>query len=173
MEKENIPFDDQSFDCVINNQVMEHVEDLNGVLAEIDRVLKLGGMVLSMFPDRGVWREGHCGVPFLHWFPKGTRARIYYAAAFRTFGFGYQKGEKSIMRWSQDFCEYLDKWTYYRTQDNIQAAYRQYFSDLRHIEDCWLQRRLEKRKRVVSWIPVFLQRLVVRKLGSLVFTVVK
>ena len=36
------------------------------VLAKISRVLKPGGMVLSLFPDKGVWREGHCGIPFLH-----------------------------------------------------------------------------------------------------------
>jgi SAM-dependent methyltransferase len=61
MEGDKIPFRDSSFDFVINNQVLEHVVDLNAVVAEMARVLKPGGTVLSLFPDSGVWREGHCG----------------------------------------------------------------------------------------------------------------
>ncbi len=91
MENSIIPFDNNYFDFVINNQVMEHVEDMDVVLSEINRVLKPGGVVLSLFPDKGVWREGHSGVPFLHWFPKGSRAAIYYAATFRFFGLGHHK----------------------------------------------------------------------------------
>jgi SAM-dependent methyltransferase len=169
-EGHTIPFDSASFDFVISNQVMEHVEDLDSVLAEIQRVLKHGGMVLSLFPDKGVWREGHCGVPFLHWFPKDTRIRVYYAAVCRTFGLGHHKGNESIVRWSQQFCEWLDKWTYYRTREEIRSTYDKYFVELQHIEDYWLQQRLGRRKILASWLPVFAQKLVVRKLGGLVFT---
>jgi SAM-dependent methyltransferase len=63
MEDNVIPFANCTFDLVINNQVMEHVEDIDAVLSEIDRVLKPGGVVLSLFPDQSIWREGHCGVP--------------------------------------------------------------------------------------------------------------
>jgi len=94
---------------VIDNQVMEHVRDLDGVLGEIQRVLKPGGMVLNLFPDRSVWREGHCGIPFLHRFGKKSRLRVRYAAACRGLGLGYHKGEKSVMGWSEDFCRWLDE----------------------------------------------------------------
>ncbi len=47
MNGNTIPFDSASFDYVINNQVMEHVENLGTVLAEIQRVLKSDGVVLS------------------------------------------------------------------------------------------------------------------------------
>ena len=62
MKGSTIPFDNASFDFVVNNQVMEHVEDIDTVLAEIQRVLKPGGSVLSIFPVAGVWREVHYGV---------------------------------------------------------------------------------------------------------------
>jgi SAM-dependent methyltransferase len=165
-----IPFDSASFDYVINNQVMEHVVNLDSVLAEIQRVLKPGGVVLSLFPDKGVWREGHCGVPFLHWFPKCSRPRVYYAAVCRMAGLGYYKGNKSVMHWSQEFCEWLDKWTYYRTRQEIHSTYDKYFVELQHIEDYWLQQRLGPRKIVVTWLPPFAQKLVVRKLADLVFS---
>lgn len=169
-EKPNIPFDNASFDFVINNMVMEHVPDLDNALGEIQRVLKHGGIVLSLFPDKSVWREGHCGVPFLHWFPKETHARIYYAAALRSLGFGSRKENKSILRWSREFCEWLDKWTHYRTQEEIHSIYAKYFTELQHIEDYWLQQRLGARKLVAKCLPAFAQKLVARKLGSMVFT---
>ena len=89
------------------------------VLAKISRVLNPGGMVLSLFPDKGVWREGHCGIPFLHWFPKGSDPRVYYAAACRFFGLGYHKKNKTYIQWTQDSCEWLDNWTYYRTEHSM------------------------------------------------------
>ena len=129
MDADRIPFDTESFDFVLNNQVMEHVPDLEGVLDEIWRVLKPGGLVLSLFPSRDVWREGQCGIPFLHRFPKGgKRVRVYYAAFLRSLGFGYFKGEKSVMQWSRDFCAWLGKWTYYRTRRTIAATYNARFT---------------------------------------------
>lgn len=169
MNGQTIPFDSCSFDFVINNQVMEHVENLDSVLAEIQRVLKPGGQVLSLFPDKGVWREGHCGIPFLHWFPKSSSARIYYAAALRALGLGYHKGAKSIMLWSKDFCDWLDKWTHYRTRQEIDTSYEKYFSGILNIEDYWFQLRLGKRKAIVSWLPASIQKFIVRKLAGVVF----
>lgn len=164
-----IPFDDASFDIVINNQVMEHVVDLNKVLSEINRVLVPGGTVLSLFPAIDVWREGHCGIPFLHWFPKGSRSRVYYAAVCRILGFGKNKGSKTIMDWSRDSCNWLDSWTYYRTQKEIEATYARFFYDINHIEDFWLQQRLGVQKSFAAWLPPSFQKFFVRKLGGIVF----
>lgn len=169
MDGNRIPFDSALFDVVINNQVMEHVENLDLVLAEIQRVLRPGGAVMSLFPDRGVWREGHCGIPFLHWFPKRGRIRVYYAAALRTLGLGYHKGNKDVMAWSRDFCTWLDDWTHYRTAQEIGSSYRKYFCDIAHVEEDWLQRRLGGKKALVTWLPVSIQQLIVRKLAGMVF----
>lgn len=169
MEGNAIPFDDKSFDFVVNNQVMEHVQDLDSVLADVQRVLKPGGIVLSLFPDRGVWREGHCGIPFLHWFDKGSRPRIYYAAALRAVGFGHHKGNKGVVRWSEDFCDWLDKWTYYRPRTEIYISYSKYFSKTWHLEEDWLRQRLGSRRAVVTLLPPGIQRFIVRKGAGLVF----
>lgn len=64
-----IDFPDAYFDLIVNNQVLEHVEDLDLVLHEINRVLLPGGKLLCIFPSKEVWRENHCGIPLLHWFP--------------------------------------------------------------------------------------------------------
>jgi len=163
-----IPFDDKYFDLIINNQVIEHVENLDNVLSEIHRVLKSGGIVLSLFPDKGVWREGHCGIPFLHWFPKYSNFRVYYASILRALGLGYDKRDKSIIQWSRDSCDWLDKRTYYRSTDEIFIAFNKYFCDLQHIEDQWLVTRFSNHKWI-HWLPAKIQRLIVRKLGGLVF----
>lgn len=112
MSGDRIPFEDASFDLVINNQVIEHVPDIDVVLAEISRVLKPGGKVLSLFPDRGVWREGHVGIPFLHWFSKGSNAGVVYAFLLRSVGLGHHKLGKGRWRWSKDACRWVDRWTH-------------------------------------------------------------
>jgi ubiquinone/menaquinone biosynthesis C-methylase UbiE len=168
MNADRIPFEDASFDFVINNQVMEHVENMDLVLAEIQRVLKPGGTVLSLFPDKGVWREGHCGVPFVHWFPKHSQFRIWYTAVFRVLGFGYHKENKSSLQWSRYTCEWLDKWTHYRNRREIHSSYTKYFEKIGHIEEHWFRMRVGPSKPLANLLPASLQRVITQKLGFLV-----
>ena len=49
MQGKEIPFPAEMFDVVVNNQVMEHVVDLDSALSEIHRVLKPGGSCLVFF----------------------------------------------------------------------------------------------------------------------------
>lgn len=123
-----LPFPDASFDLVVGNQVMEHVEDLGGELAAIHRVLKPGGTLLSVFPSRDVWREGHIGIPFAHWFPRGSRARFPFAWALRSVGFGYWKEQAPTRRqWAIDKLAWIDAHTHYRPRAEIFTAFDRYF----------------------------------------------
>jgi ubiquinone/menaquinone biosynthesis C-methylase UbiE len=47
-----LPFHDQSYDVVLSFQVIEHVSDHDAYLAEARRVLKQGGVILVITPDR-------------------------------------------------------------------------------------------------------------------------
>ncbi len=144
------------------------------ILAEIYRVLKPGGLVLSLFPDKGVWREGHCSIPFLHRFPKSSKNRVYYAAMLRTLGMGHFKNNKSILQWSRDFCDWLDQWTYYRSYSEICTSFNRNFIDLSHIEEIWLQKRFGTPATILTgWLPKPIRRWIVQKLGGLVFTCTK
>jgi SAM-dependent methyltransferase len=131
-----IPFPDEYFDLVINNQVMEHVEDLDTVLREIARVLKPGGAALSVFPSIDVWREGHIGIPFSHWFRPGSRIRFYYTWLLRSLGAGTWKEQAPTARqWAIDKLEWIDRWTRYRTRADIFHTYNNYFtSQLREVD---------------------------------------
>ncbi len=47
-----LPFPDESFDVVIISEVMEHIPDDKGVLAEMVRVLKPGGRIAAVTVPR-------------------------------------------------------------------------------------------------------------------------
>ena len=47
-----IPYEDEKFDLIFADNVMEHLEDPEGVLAEAKRVLKPGGLLLFKTPNR-------------------------------------------------------------------------------------------------------------------------
>ena len=50
---EKIPYSDNSFDFVIANHIMEHVENPDAALAEINRVLKIDGIAILQTPYSG------------------------------------------------------------------------------------------------------------------------
>lgn len=131
-----IPFPDAHFDLVTNNQVMEHVENLDAVLAEIHRVLKPGGTLLSLFPAIDVWREGHIGIPFAHWFGRGSRPRLLYTRALSSLGLGTWKEQPPAAK-----LEWIDRWTHYRTRKDIFRAYDRHFTS-RLIEPDYIRYRL-------------------------------
>jgi SAM-dependent methyltransferase len=154
MPEGRIPFAADSFDVVVSNQVIEHVENIELTLSEMHRVLRPGGVVFSVFPHKSVWREGHCGVAFLHWFPKRSRLRFYYATACRAVGFGYHKDKLgSIGAWARNRCQYIDEQTFYRTLPEIHRQFGRYFRNVRHWEASYLRERLGARARFLRPIP--------------------
>ena len=153
MEGGRIPFEDQSFDIVTSNQVIEHVEDLESVVAELARVTKPGGFIMSLFPDKSSWREVHCGIPFLHRFPKGSTSRVYYAALLRLCGLGNFKNGKRTLQWSRDFCTWLDDWTFYRPIDEVKACFLTRFESVTEEGDAWLRRRFGGRAMFLGVMP--------------------
>lgn len=167
-----IPFPDGFFDLVVNNQVMEHVDDLDAVLAEIARVLKPGGTVLSLFPSRDVWREGHIGIPFSHRLPKGSKLRFLYTWALRSLGAGTWKEQAPTARqWAVDKLDWIDRWTRYRPRRAIFEAYARHFtSELREID--YIRYRLLDRpgrlRRFLAQHPPPLAAALFRKLAFLV-----
>jgi len=67
---ENIPFEDNFFDCVSTYQTLEHVQNLDQVLKEMIRITKSGGGIHIKCPDYFSTFEGHYLVPWFPLFPK-------------------------------------------------------------------------------------------------------
>jgi SAM-dependent methyltransferase len=142
-----LPFEDGFLDMVVANQVFEHIHDLPGTAAEIARVLKPGGTLVSIFPTRGVIREPHLWVPFMHRFPKGRLRRLYFKTA-RQFSrrareIDWGVGEAAIDKafW------FMDTHTCYRTPGQVKKIFDPLF-DVRFIEPNWLAFRLPKLARL-------------------------
>ena len=64
-----IPLANDSVDAVICNHVYEHVDDQQGLMAEILRILRPGGLCYFGLGTRHVLIEGHYKLPFLSWLP--------------------------------------------------------------------------------------------------------
>jgi SAM-dependent methyltransferase len=85
---ERLPFPDASFDAVLLNEVLEHVEDEGATLAEVARVLRPGGHLALFSPNRWFPFEGHGArwnekvslwprpVPLMPWLPKRLTSRV-------------------------------------------------------------------------------------------------
>lgn len=52
-----LPFEDESFDAVCANHIIEHVSDTDGFVKEVHRVLKPGGYAVISTPNLAAW---HC-----------------------------------------------------------------------------------------------------------------
>lgn len=59
---EELPLADASFDVVWAGEVLEHVQDCLGLLAEVQRVLRSGGRLLLTTPDHGAMRRLRAGL---------------------------------------------------------------------------------------------------------------
>ncbi|MEH6671182.1 class I SAM-dependent methyltransferase [Halopseudomonas sp.] len=72
-----LPFEDQQFDVVITNHVIEHVGDAKAQLhhlKEIRRVLKNQGIGYLAVPNRWMLTEPHYRLKFLSWWPRKWRS---------------------------------------------------------------------------------------------------
>jgi SAM-dependent methyltransferase len=145
IEDGRVPVEDGRYDLVLSNQVFEHVDDLDATLREIERILRPGGSLLSMFPSRDVWREGHCGIPFLHRFEPDSRLAYHYARGMRRLGFGSFTEGKAPDEWAANFIAWIDSYCFYRSYEEIERTYRRYFSELKPLEDEHASFRLRAR----------------------------
>lgn len=142
IEDGSIPFPDDHFDVVLSNMVFEHIFDLEPVLAEIDRVLKPGGTVISIFPSVGVFREGHIGIPFAHWFQTGSRAQYAYILAVRSLGVGRLTQGRTRREWARRSAWRLQNTIVYRRHSELVRAFSDHF-DWSQEERRYLRFRLE------------------------------
>src|SRR5690606_341833 len=57
LERDPLPFPDQSLDVVSMNQVLEHTKDIFFIFSEVSRVLKPGGVFLVGVPNLAAWHD--------------------------------------------------------------------------------------------------------------------
>ncbi len=89
---EKLPINDEEFDAVYADQVLEHIENLIGLMYEIHRILKPGGILLAHVPYfRSSWAHidpthvRSFTINSMNYFVKGTY--LYYDYRFRDEAF--------------------------------------------------------------------------------------
>jgi SAM-dependent methyltransferase len=158
-----LPFDDDSFDVIVSDQVLEHVVGLEHVVSELERVLKPGGVIYHHFPSRRVIREPHIGTPFAHRLPNG-RLRLYYAAALRRLGVGWFKDDRPPLKWAEENLAWVDDWTVYRRIGELHRILGRN-ADLRHREIDYCRFRAGDR----AWLAWLLRQPFLRSPAETVF----
>jgi len=88
----SLPFADKSFDKIICSEVLEHIPDYQGMLAEINRLLKDDGLLAISVPR--TWPEKICWqLSEAYHRVKGGHIRIFNASALHreVEGFGFSR----------------------------------------------------------------------------------
>ena len=114
------PYGDASIDVVITNQVIEHIADLSGFLAEMRRVMAPGGFAVNIFPLRNRIKEGHIHVP-LSAHVRGQDQRDELVRAAHRIGVGKQS-HRNKPGGATEASEYIAFSTYYRSFLEIARA---------------------------------------------------
>jgi SAM-dependent methyltransferase len=122
----------QSFDIIITNQVIEHVEDLPDFIFLLDRIIVKGGLCINIFPTRETWIERHVNVPALHRIKMRSTAEKY------TFLYLLLKKLPGILRLrinlrdifieANSLVNYVFNYTTYRSISKIEQDFSASFS---------------------------------------------
>jgi len=147
-----LPFDAETFDLILSNQVFEHVAELAPVVRALARVLKPTGRMRHHFPSLEVVREGHIGIPFAHRLAP-TQGRVAYVRALRALGWGYHRDTRSSRVWTEESLAWLDQYCHYRPYRDIVAEFSRCFS-VRHDEISYCRFRAAPRPVLarILWI---------------------
>ena len=117
---QNWPFEDNFFDIVVSNQVLEHVWDHHQFFRQQQRVLMPKGFSHHLFPVKEVIMDGHVFLPGVHklksWDAIYRKVRFYTRAGFGSYRknkkkYGYNKDYFSRV-WADKIYHYCNYQTY-------------------------------------------------------------
>ncbi len=137
-----LPFDDNSFDFIVSNQVFEHVQNMDETISELRRVLKPGGLCLHLFPSKLKPIESHVLVPFAsviksrHWLAFWYSLRI-----------GRLKDGMAIRESARHYETYLRQRTNYLNSEQIRSAFGRHFENIDYAEKAFLAQSTSDRGR--------------------------
>jgi SAM-dependent methyltransferase len=140
-----LPFEDQAFDTIVSDQVIEHVEDIGAAVGQMARVLKPGGRMYHQYPTLNVIREAHTSVPWAHRLP--PRLRVPYLAIAHRARIARRDVDASASGlYAQHMSEWIDEYCRYRSRSEIEAAFERHGFAVRHCEAEYCRSRAAGRR---------------------------
>lgn len=129
-ESYRLPFEDDFFDFVFSDQVLEHVQNHQLAFSEMRRVMKPGAIGLHIFPSKLKPTEGHVFVPL-----GGLIQNRYWLTLWALLGirnsFQKARGFREVVDLN---FKYLRERTNYLSKSEIIAAVSAYFDNLTFAE---------------------------------------
>ena len=142
-----LPYEDESFDFIFSNQVLEHVQNHDRVFAELARVMKPVSLAIHVFPPKYIFKEPHIFVPMGSW----INNRYYYLLwALLGIRNEYQVG-KSAREVADENYRYARQGLNYLSPREILAAGRRHFPKVTFIPDLWEQGGRLARRLKYQW----------------------
>lgn len=129
-----IPFDNDEFDMVVSNEVLEHVQNHEEAFREIRRVLKPKGISIHIFPSRHTPVEPHVFVPLATMIRSMSWLRLWAYLGVRN---EYQKNlsAETVAGLNR---EYLRAHTNYLTKGDLMQQASKSFSTMLFVEKEYL-----------------------------------
>jgi SAM-dependent methyltransferase len=118
------PLADSSFHCVISWQTLEHVADLDAVVAEWRRLTMDGGGGFHIYPPHHRLDEGHLFMPLVHWLPKNA-TRKWLIGVFVLLRIEPHWWPAGKVRWAEKvrtYYRYSVDETFYRNPDVVRRC---------------------------------------------------
>lgn len=123
------PFQDNFFDVVLSNQVIEHVHNKPYFFAESHRVLREGGYGIHLFPLKHYVYEGHLNLPWVHRI-RSYGSMVCYISILSFLWLGkfrdhHKRTGISRSDFSEQHADYVYFWTNYASEAEILDIVRQ------------------------------------------------
>jgi SAM-dependent methyltransferase len=135
MENYVLPFEDNTFDLIISDQVFEHVQNYSETISEISRILKPQGFCLHIFPSRYITFEPHVFIPFSSVIQSYWWVYLWVLLGIRN----EWEDSKSLKDRSKKYYNYLKDKTNYLTRKQLTKEFKKHFKDVIFCEKTFLR----------------------------------
>lgn len=142
-----LPFPAQTFELVVSTSTLEHVLNVDAVMAEAARVLRPDGIGLHLYPGRNALIEPHMFVPF------GTLIQTFwwfYMWSFLGLRNEYQK-ELTTRQAAESNFRYCKSGVLYLTRYEMRLLCGRYFRGASFVEEAYHPPRDWKATRLAIW----------------------